>query len=69
MRVFVATATGVIGRALIPRLVKAGHEAIRMSNDQSTGGLLRTWRPIHPRWRESFRNESATAPAIQRRSA
>jgi nucleoside-diphosphate-sugar epimerase len=42
MRVFVAGATGVIGRALVPRLVKAGHEVIGMSNDQSTSGLLRT---------------------------
>jgi NAD(P)-dependent dehydrogenase (short-subunit alcohol dehydrogenase family) len=42
MRVFVAGASGVIGRALVPRLVKAGHEVIGMSNDQSTGGLVRT---------------------------
>ncbi|HEY2162492.1 MAG TPA: NAD(P)-dependent oxidoreductase [Gemmatimonadaceae bacterium] len=42
MRVFVAGASGVIGRALVPRLAKAGHEVIGMSNDQSTSGLLRT---------------------------
>ena len=41
MRVFVAGASGVIGRALVPRLVRAGHEVIGMSNDQSTSGLLR----------------------------
>lgn len=28
MRVFVAGATGVLGRALLPRLVKAGHEVV-----------------------------------------
>lgn len=41
MRVFVAGASGVIGRALVPRLVTAGHEVIGMSNEQSTSGLLR----------------------------
>jgi nucleoside-diphosphate-sugar epimerase len=41
MKVFVAGATGVIGRALVPRLVKAGHEVVGMSNDESRSGLLR----------------------------
>jgi nucleoside-diphosphate-sugar epimerase len=41
MKVFVAGATGVIGRALVPRLVNAGHEVIGMSNDESRSGLLR----------------------------
>lgn len=42
MRVFVAGATGVIGRELVPRLVTAGHEVIGMSNDESRNGLLRS---------------------------
>jgi len=42
MKVFVAGATGVIGRELVARLRKAGHEVIGMSNDQSASGLLRT---------------------------
>jgi NADP-dependent 3-hydroxy acid dehydrogenase YdfG len=41
MKVFVAGATGVIGRAIVPRLVKAGHEVVGMSNDESKSGLLR----------------------------
>lgn len=41
MRVFVAGATGVIGRALVPRLIKAGHEVVGTSNDESRTGLLR----------------------------
>ncbi len=42
MKVFVAGATGVIGRALVPRLIKAGHEVVGMSNDDSRNELLRT---------------------------
>jgi nucleoside-diphosphate-sugar epimerase len=42
MKVFVAGATGVIGRDLVARLVKAGHEVIGMSNDQAKSALCRT---------------------------
>lgn len=42
MKIFVAGATGVIGRALVPRLIKAGHEVVGMSNDESRSELLRT---------------------------
>jgi nucleoside-diphosphate-sugar epimerase len=42
MKVFVAGATGVIGRSLVPRLVEAGHEVVGMSNDDSRSDLLRT---------------------------
>jgi nucleoside-diphosphate-sugar epimerase len=40
MKVFVAGATGVIGRALVPRLVRAGHQVVGMSNDESRSRLL-----------------------------
>jgi nucleoside-diphosphate-sugar epimerase len=42
MRVFVAGATGVIGRALVPRLIGAGHEVTGMFNDQRGKDSLRT---------------------------
>lgn len=42
MRVFVAGATGVIGRAIVPRLITAGHDVIGMSNDAARNDLLRT---------------------------
>lgn len=41
MKVFVAGATGVIGRSLVPRLIEAGHEVIGMSNDQSRNDSVR----------------------------
>jgi len=41
MRVFVAGATGAIGRQLVPRLVAAGHEVHGMTRSQSKRGLLR----------------------------
>jgi nucleoside-diphosphate-sugar epimerase len=41
MKVFVAGASGVIGRAVVMRLVEAGHDVIGMSNDQSANGLVR----------------------------
>lgn len=40
MRIFVAGATGVIGRALVPRLVQAGHQVVGMSNDASSNSLV-----------------------------
>lgn len=41
MRIFVAGATGAIGRQLVPRLVEAGHEVYGMTHDASKQQLLR----------------------------
>jgi nucleoside-diphosphate-sugar epimerase len=41
MRVFVAGATGAIGRQLVPRLVAAGHEVHGMTRTESKRELLR----------------------------
>jgi nucleoside-diphosphate-sugar epimerase len=40
MRVFVAGATGVIGRELVPRLVEAGHEVHGMTRTESKQAML-----------------------------
>src|SRR5215213_10219292 len=42
MKVFVAGATGVLGRALVPRLVAAGHEVAGMTRSASKQELLRS---------------------------
>ena len=41
MRVFVAGATGAIGRQLVPRLVAAGHEVTGMTRSESKLAMLR----------------------------
>src|ERR687890_1930364 len=41
MRVFLAGATGAIGRRLVPRLVEAGHEVTAMTRSKSKFGELR----------------------------
>jgi nucleoside-diphosphate-sugar epimerase len=41
MRVFVAGATGVLGRALVPQLVGRGHEVIGMTRSSSKQDLVR----------------------------
>ena len=41
MRVFVAGATGAIGRQLVPRLVAAGHEVTGMTRSESKQAMLR----------------------------
>ena len=41
MRVFVAGATGAIGKQLVPRLVAAGHEVHGMTRSESKRALLR----------------------------
>lgn len=41
MRVFLAGATGVIGRALVPQLVTRGHEVVGMTRSASKRGLVR----------------------------
>jgi nucleoside-diphosphate-sugar epimerase len=40
MRVFVAGATGTIGKQLMPRLVAAGHEIVGMTSKESNRGLV-----------------------------
>jgi nucleoside-diphosphate-sugar epimerase len=40
MRVFVAGATGAIGRQLVPRLVAAGHEVHGMTRSKSKQSML-----------------------------
>ncbi|MFL5830564.1 MAG: NAD-dependent epimerase/dehydratase family protein [Solirubrobacteraceae bacterium] len=42
MKVFVAGATGVLGRALVPRLVAQGHEVVGMTSTASKEDLLRS---------------------------
>ncbi len=42
MKVFVAGATGVIGRQLVPQLVARGHEVVGMTRSASKQDLLRT---------------------------
>jgi nucleoside-diphosphate-sugar epimerase len=45
MRVFVAGATGAIGKQLVPRLVAAGHEVHGMTRSESKlGDALRAGR-------------------------
>jgi uncharacterized protein YbjT (DUF2867 family) len=41
MRVFVAGATGAIGRPLVPRLVAAGHEVVGMTRSPERAERLR----------------------------
>jgi nucleoside-diphosphate-sugar epimerase len=43
MRVFVAGATGAIGRRLVPRLVSAGHEVHAMTRSGSKRSMLQAW--------------------------
>ena len=42
MKVFVAGATGVIGRALVPQLVAQGHEVVGMTRDAPKQELVRS---------------------------
>jgi nucleoside-diphosphate-sugar epimerase len=41
MKIFVAGATGVMGKQLVPRLVAAGHEVVGMTRSQSKQAALR----------------------------
>lgn len=41
MRVFVAGATGVIGRRLLPRLVAEGHDVVGLTRSEEKTGLIR----------------------------
>ncbi len=42
MKIFVAGATGVIGRRLVPLLVRAGHEVVGMTRTASKMPTLRS---------------------------
>src|SRR5687767_12265207 len=42
MKVFVAGATGVLGRGLVPQLVARGHEVVGMTRSASKQGLVRS---------------------------
>jgi uncharacterized protein YbjT (DUF2867 family) len=42
MRLFVAGATGVIGKRLVPLLVQAGHSVTGMTRTQEKAGSLRS---------------------------
>ena len=41
MRIFVAGATGAIGRPLVPRLVAAGHDVVGMARSPERAATLR----------------------------
>ena len=41
MKIFVAGATGVLGRALVPQLVGRGHEVVGMTRSASKQDLVR----------------------------
>ncbi|HVD80638.1 MAG TPA: NAD-dependent epimerase/dehydratase family protein [Propionibacteriaceae bacterium] len=49
MRVFVAGATGVLGRQLIPRLAASGHQVVGMGRAPSGQLVLRSGKPVHDR--------------------
>ena len=42
MKVFVAGATGVLGRSLVPQLVAQGHEVVGMTRSASKQDLVRS---------------------------
>ena len=42
MKIFLAGASGVIGRSLVPRLTGAGHDVTGMTGDAATTGLVRS---------------------------
>src|SRR5215216_439724 len=42
MKIFVAGATGVLGRALVPQLVSRGHEVVGMTRSASKQDLVRS---------------------------
>ena len=46
MRVFVAGATGVVGRQLVPQLVASGHEVVGMTMRPEKSQMLRGWGAI-----------------------
>ena len=64
MRVFVAGATGVIGRGLVAMLIESGHEVTGMTRSQARANrgasnaestLELGWPPRYASWRDGFR--------------
>lgn len=45
MKIFVAGASGVIGRLLLPQLVQAGHDVIGMTRKEEQRGPLKKQEP------------------------
>jgi len=63
MRVFVAGATGAIGKQLVPRLVAAGHEVHGMTRSESKRAMLGELGAVpvrEPGWRPDWRRGFAT---------
>jgi putative NADH-flavin reductase len=53
MKVFVAGATGALGRQLVPRLVERGHDVVARAKAELG------WQPSHPSWRTALAREAA----------
>jgi nucleoside-diphosphate-sugar epimerase len=66
MRVFVAGASGVIGRRLVPLLVERGHEVTGMTRSESKTGLLRGLGAV-PVVCDAFDADGLTAAAVAAR--
>ncbi len=64
MKVFVAGATGAIGRQLVPRLVAAGHEVVAMTRTASKHQPLRGM-GAHPVSADALSRESVAAAVAQ----
>ena len=56
MTIFVAGATGVLGRELVPQLAVRGHEVVGMTRNESKQDLVRElgWAPRYASWRSGF---------------
>jgi nucleoside-diphosphate-sugar epimerase len=56
MKVFVAGATGAMGKQLVPRLAAAGHDVVGMTRSESKRAALDElgWQPRFASWREGF---------------
>ena len=66
MKVFVAGATGVLGRALVPQLVARGHDVVGMTRSASKQSLVRRTRWW---WRAALaqkRGQSRSGPSCAR---
>ena len=66
MKVFVAGATGAMGKQLVPRLVAAGHEVVGMTRSESKQGALGS--SARPRWSPTRSIADQVAEAVARRS-
>jgi 3-oxoadipate enol-lactonase len=64
MRIFVAGATGVIGRLLVPALVAAGHDVSAMTRSERGAELLRSL-GAEPHVADAFDADGARATTVQ----